>query len=129
MFLIFGAGNVPLLEKPGSRLVQAKCMKTICGIVRFWVKMHVNYDAPNVMWEPVDTRPSGRHSSLQICSTNFPSGIDYLLSLKTILITTKSQQTNTCSNTSLNNLKKKFSPFRVKLRMSIKTIQLICIGF
>ena len=93
--------------------------------------MHVNYDAPNFMWEPVDTRPSGRHSSLQICSTNFPSGIeiDYLLSLKTIFIPTKSQQTNTCSNTSLKNLKKKFSLFRFKLRMSIKTIQLICIGF
>ena len=99
MFLIFGAGNVPFLEKPGSWLVLAKCIKAICGIVKFQVKMQVNYVAPNVAWEPVDTQPSGRHSWLQIFSTHFPSGMGHLLSLKTILILRKSQQTNTYSNT------------------------------
>ena len=60
--------------------------------------MQVNYDAISVVWEPVDTRPSGRHSWLQIFSTHFSSGIGYLLSLTTILIPRKFQQTNTCSN-------------------------------
>ena len=54
----------------------------------------VNYDALNVVWKPADTRPSGRHSWLQIFSTHFPSGIGYLLSLKTILIPRKTQKTN-----------------------------------
>ena len=40
--LIFGAGIVPLLEKPGSWLVLAKYVESICGIVRFQVKMQVN---------------------------------------------------------------------------------------
>ena len=85
MFLIFGAGNVPLLEKPGSWLLLAKCMKTI--------KMQANYDALNVVWEPVDTRPSERHSWLQMFSTHFPSDIGYLLSLKKILIPRQTPQT------------------------------------
>ena len=61
--------------------------------------MQANYNVPNVVWEPVDTGTLGRHSWLQIFSTHFPSGIGYLLSLKTILIPRKSQQTNACSNT------------------------------
>ena len=61
--------------------------------------MQVNYDALNVVCKPMATLPSGRYSWLQKFSTHFPSGIGYLLSLKTILIPKKTEQTNTCSKT------------------------------
>ena len=41
--------------------------------------MQANYDALNVVWEPVDTRPSGCHSWLQMFSMHFPNDIGYLL--------------------------------------------------
>ena len=108
------------MGKPGSWLVLAKCMKTIRGIVRFYANMQVNYDAPSVVWESVDARPSGRHSWLQIFSTHFPSGIGYLLSLKAILSPKKSQQTNTCSNTCFEQSQKSPSLFELNFECLLK---------
>ena len=82
--------------------------------------MQVDYDAPNVVWEPVDARPSGRHSSLQIFSTHFPSGIGYLRSLKTIHIPRKSQQTNTCSNTCFEQPQKSVALFGLNFKCLLK---------
>ena len=59
--------------------------------------MQVNYDAKNVVWGPMDRRPSGHHSWLQMFSRHFPSGIGYLLSLKTIFLPRTTQQGNTSS--------------------------------
>ena len=71
VFLIFGAGNVPFLEKPGSWLVLAKRVKSIFGIVRFQLKMHVIYGARNVVCA-LDTWRSRRYNWLQMFSTHFP---------------------------------------------------------
>ena len=97
MFVIYGTDNVPLLQIPGSELVLANCMKTICEIVKFQVKIQVSYDAKNVVWEPMDTWSSVHHSWLRMFSRHFPSGIGYLLSLKTILLPRTTQQGNTSS--------------------------------
>ena len=74
--------------------------------------MQVNYGAINGVWEPVDTRPSGRHIWLRIFSTHFPRGIGYLLSLKTILIPRKTQQRNTCSKSTKDILEQGVNYFQ-----------------
>ena len=74
--------------------------------------MKVNYDAVNVVWEPADTRPSGRDRWLQIFSTHFPSGIGYLLSLKALLIPRQAQQTNTCSKSTKDILEQGVNYFQ-----------------
>ena len=91
--------------------------------------MLVNYDAPNFAWEPVDTRPSGCHSWRQIFSTHFPSGIGYLLTLKTILISRKSQQTNTCSNTCFEQSQKSPVLFGLNFECLLKPFNWFALDF
>ena len=61
--------------------------------------------------EPVDTRPSGRHSWLQIILI-FPSEIGYLLSLKIILLLRKPQQGNPSSKSTKDILEQGVNYFQ-----------------
>ena len=62
--------------------------------------------------EPVDTRPSGRHSWLQIILRHFPSEIGYLLSLKIILLLRKPQQGNPSSKSTKDILEQGVNYFQ-----------------